>query len=53
VFIPVSNKLKSLIRFRSETERMILEGALAVVGGMNPFLIQQKMRSFTAEMKAS
>ena len=53
IFLPVSNKLKALIRFRSETEHMILEGALAVVGGLNPYLIEQKMRGFTAhEMQA-
>jgi chemotaxis protein MotA len=53
VFIPISNKLKNLIRFRSETEHMILEGALAVITGLNPYLIEQKMRSFTAEVQAS
>ncbi len=53
VFIPIANKLKALIRFRSETEQMILEGALAVVSGLNPYLIEQKMRSFTAEVAAS
>jgi chemotaxis protein MotA len=53
VFIPLSNKLKTLIRFRAETERMILEGALAVVNGLNPYMIEQKMRSFTNEVQAS
>jgi chemotaxis protein MotA len=53
VFIPISNKLKSLIRFRSETEYMILEGALAVVSGLNPYLIEQKMKSFTLDMSAT
>lgn len=53
VFIPISNKLKSLIRFRSETEHMILEGALAVVSGLNPYIIEQKMKSFTLDMTAS
>lgn len=53
VFIPISNKLRALIRFRSETETMILEGALAVINGMNPYLIEQKMRAFTAEVKTS
>jgi len=52
VFIPISNKLKSLIRFRSETEQMILEGALAVVSGLNPYLIEQKMKSFTLDVTA-
>jgi chemotaxis protein MotA len=53
VFIPIANKLRNLIRFRAETEHMILEGALAVIGGLNPYLIEQKMRAFTAEVKAS
>lgn len=53
VFLPISNKLKVLIKFRSETERMILEGALAVVTGLNPYLVEQKMRAFANEVKAS
>lgn len=52
IFIPISNKLKALIRFRSETEQMILEGALAVVGGLNPYLIEQKMKSYTLDVTA-
>lgn len=52
IFIPISNKLKALIRFRSETEHMILEGALSVISGLNPYLIEQKMRAFTVETSA-
>ena len=52
VFIPLSNKLKGLIRFRAETEQMILEGALSVVNGLNPYLIEQKMRAFTRDQAA-
>ena len=48
-FLPVANKLKSLIKFRAETERMILEGALAIVGGLNPFLVEQKVRAYVGE----
>jgi len=53
IFIPISNRLKNLIRYRSETEQMVLEGALSVVMGLNPYLIEQKMRSFTAEARVS
>ncbi len=53
VFIPISNKLRSLIRFRSETEHMILQGALSVVTGLNPYLIEQKMRAFNYETKST
>lgn len=50
IFIPISNKLRSLIRFRAETEQMILEGALAISGGLNPYLTEQKMRAFAPEL---
>lgn len=53
IFLPIANKLKTLIRFRSETETMILEGALGIINGLNPYLIEQKMRAFTAEVKDS
>jgi len=53
LFLPVANKLRSLIRFRSETEQMILEGGIAVINGLNPYLIEQKMRSYTTEMKGA
>jgi chemotaxis protein MotA len=51
IFLPIANKLKSLIRYRSETEYMILEGALSVISGLNPYLIEQKMRAFTTEAR--
>ncbi len=54
IFIPISNKLKTLIRYRSETEIMILEGAIGVGSGLNPYLVEQKVRAFgavTAEVR--
>ena len=53
IFIPIANKLRALIRFRSETEHMVVEGALAIVNGLNPYLIEQKMRAFTSEIKST
>ena len=50
IFIPIANRLKSLIRFRSETEAMILESAVGVVAGLSPFLIEQKIKAFTNEL---
>lgn len=47
-FLPIANRLKTSIRYRSETERMILEGGLAVIGGLNPYIIEQKVEAFTA-----
>lgn len=51
-FLPMANKLRSLIRFRAETEHMILEGGLAISVGMNPYLIEQKMRAYTNTVRA-
>ena len=53
IFIPVANKLRTTIRFRTETEHMILEGAMAIADGLSPFLIEQKVRAFTSDMKAA
>lgn len=46
IFIPIGNKLKSLIDFRSETEEMILEGGVAILNGLNPYIIDQKMQAY-------
>lgn len=47
VFIPIANKLKSTIDYRSETEDMILEGGLAILSGLNPYIIEQRVQSYT------
>jgi chemotaxis protein MotA len=46
LLIPFGNKLKRKILIRSETKAMILEGALGIVNGLNPYLIEQKLKSF-------
>lgn len=48
IFLPLANRLKTTVRYRSETERMILEGGLAVISGLNPYIIEQKVEAFTA-----
>lgn len=47
IFIPIANKLKSVIDFRSETEEMILEGGLAILSGLNPYIIEQRVQSYS------
>lgn len=46
VLIPVANKLKAIVQFRSDTEEMILEGGLAILSGLNPYIIDQKMQAY-------
>lgn len=46
IFIPISNRLKEGIRYDIETHEMILEGAHAIISGMNPFIVEQKMKAY-------
>lgn len=46
IFIPIANKLRSIIEFRSETEEMILDGGLAILNGLNPYIIDQKVQAY-------
>ncbi|MCB0415477.1 MAG: flagellar motor protein, partial [Bdellovibrionales bacterium] len=45
-FIPIGNKLKNKVKVQIETKEMILEGAVAIVSGLNPFVIEQKINSY-------
>ncbi len=47
IFIPLSNKLKRRIQAQSEIKRMILDGAVAVAAGLNPYIVEEKMRTYT------
>lgn len=46
IFIPISNRLKESVRYDVETHEMILDGAHSIVSGMNPFVVEQKMKSY-------
>ncbi len=46
IFIPISNRLKEGVRYDIETHEMILEGAHSIISGMNPFIVEQKMKSY-------
>jgi chemotaxis protein MotA len=46
-FIPVANKLKTLIRKRSQFYEMIIEGLIAIAEGEHPQIIGSRLRGFT------
>lgn len=46
IFIPIANRLKESVRYDIETHEMILEGAHSIVSGMNPFVVEQKMKTY-------
>lgn len=49
LFIPIASKIRTRVKAQSETKRMVLEGAIAISSGLNPYIIEEKMRSFTGE----
>lgn len=52
IFIPVANKLKRIVQEEVKLKEMILTGALSVVSGYNPYIIEEQLRPFlTAEIE--
>ncbi|MCB0390752.1 MAG: flagellar motor protein [Bdellovibrionales bacterium] len=49
IFLPISNKIKRKIEQESEEKFMIVDGALSIINGFSPYLIEEKMRSYTRE----
>jgi chemotaxis protein MotA len=47
LFIPIANKIRRKIKEETEIKAMILEGAVSIVSGLNPYIIAEKMRSYT------
>ncbi len=46
LFLPLANKIKRKIRLDIEIKNMILEGAIGIMAGMNPYIIEQKLRAY-------
>lgn len=45
-FIPISNKIKRRVMDEIELKEMILEGALSIQSGLNPYIIDEKMKAY-------
>jgi len=46
LFLPAGNKIKTRARLESEAREMMLEGVLAIVDGLNPKLIKDKLEMY-------
>ncbi|MEQ1875041.1 MAG: flagellar motor protein [Bdellovibrionia bacterium] len=46
ILIPFGNKLKRKIKSQAQMKEMILTGALGIVSGLNPFIIEEKLRAY-------
>lgn len=47
VFLPFGKKIGRKIKNQGHMKTMILEGALGIVGGLNPFIIEEKLRAYS------
>lgn len=48
LFLPIANKLKSIIAREITSRHMLVEGLISVANGENPRLIERKLRGFLA-----
>ncbi|WP_038054611.1 flagellar motor protein [Thioalkalivibrio sp. ALJ1] len=49
LFLPVANKLKSIIQNRSQHQQMLMEGLISIAEGENPRNIESKLSGFIHE----
>lgn len=49
LFLPVANKLKSIIQNQSQHQQMLMEGLIAIAEGENPRNIESKLSGFIHE----
>ncbi|OFZ18052.1 MAG: flagellar motor protein MotA [Bdellovibrionales bacterium RBG_16_40_8] len=47
IFIPIANKMKRKIREISFKKTLVVEGAVAIITNMNPYIIDEKMRALS------
>ena len=49
VLLPMANKLKRKVGLERERKRLIAEGVLSIQEGLNPRVLEDKLRAFTGE----
>ena len=45
-FIPIANKIKQRIQVEMEVREMIVEGAVSIATGLNPYIVDEKIKGF-------
>jgi len=46
IFIPIANRLTRKIKEQTITKLMVIEGAVAILNGLNPYIIEEKLSAF-------
>lgn len=52
IFIPIANRIRKQIRAETEIKEMILEGAIGIASGLNPYIVEEKMRLYSERVSA-
>ena len=47
IFLPLASKMKRKIRAIGAKKMLVVEGAVAIITGMNPYIIDEKMRNLS------
>ena len=46
IFIPIANKIQRRIKEESNLKSMVIDGAVAIISGLNPYIIQEKLSAY-------
>jgi chemotaxis protein MotA len=46
IFLPIANKIKRRVKQQIAARYMVLEGALAIASGLNPYVVEEKLNSY-------
>jgi chemotaxis protein MotA len=49
LFLPIATKLRSRARQAAHQREVVVEGIIAILEGLNPRIIEQKLRNFAGE----
>lgn len=53
VFLPLASKIRRKIYRQTEMKRMVIDGAVAILTGLNPYLIEEKVKAYTSQSMSS
>ena len=46
IFLPIANKIRRKIHLQMEMKQMVVDGAVAILTGLNPYIIEEKIRAY-------
>ena len=46
IFIPIGNKIQRQIKEETNMKYMVIDGAIAIISGLNPYIIQEKLSAY-------